>query len=267
MTDPTRDAGGTCGWRHGRLRPVGQGCGFRRRRCCRWRGARHRRRRRRRDRSGRRRRHRTSPPMRARRRRTQPPRPATSPRTPRAPRRRPRAASWAGCAPLRRSLTALLRSGARPASPVRIAPAPPPDPAADAAAGRSAPRYSPAGSPGSPPRRGGAAPRALGYGRAARACERPRQQPIPLVKKRPDDLVRLDPGRRDAGILEHPMGQRAIPGRRVVLEWQSAAPCAAGRRNGRRPWPRGSDVRPTSLAPARATARRGRGARDRARKP
>ena len=40
---------------------------------------------------------------------------------------------------------------------------------------------------------------------------------------RPSLLVRLDPGRRHAGIPEHPVGERPLAGRAVVLERQPLA--------------------------------------------
>jgi hypothetical protein len=46
---------------------------------------------------------------------------------------------------------------------------------------------------------------------------------ISLGEQDADGLVRLDPGRRDACVLEHPMRYRAIAGGRVVIQRQATA--------------------------------------------
>ena len=47
---------------------------------------------------------------------------------------------------------------------------------------------------------------------------RPRQQQVPRRQQVPDLLVRLDPRRRHAGVAQHPKPERALTGRRVVVE-------------------------------------------------
>ena len=44
-----------------------------------------------------------------------------------------------------------------------------------------------------------------------------------LVEQRTRLLVRLDPGGRNAGVLEHPMGQGPFAGERVVVDRQTLA--------------------------------------------
>ena len=68
--------------------------------------------------------------------------------------------------------------------------------------------------PRGPPDRGG-----LG----ARARDGPREDRVASLEQPPDLLVGLDPGRRGAGIAEHPVGHRPVAGGRVVDEGQALA--------------------------------------------
>ena len=54
--------------------------------------------------------------------------------------------------------------------------------------------------------------------RAARASSA-----VALVQQRADRLVRFDPGRRRARVAQHPVGQRPVAGRSIVLERQRRA--------------------------------------------
>ena len=47
---------------------------------------------------------------------------------------------------------------------------------------------------------------------------------IALREQRPDLLVGLDPRRRHVGVPQHPMGERPVSGRAVVIERQWLAP-------------------------------------------
>ena len=49
---------------------------------------------------------------------------------------------------------------------------------------------------------------------------RTHQERIPIVEQRADLLVGLDPGRRHAGVAQHPEPERAVPRRRVVVHRQ-----------------------------------------------
>ena len=62
--------------------------------------------------------------------------------------------------------------------------------------------------------------RAVARPPGAGAMQCPREQSIALVQQRPDGLVRLDPRWGRARVSQHPMGQRPVAGRRIVLERQ-----------------------------------------------
>ena len=51
----------------------------------------------------------------------------------------------------------------------------------------------------------------------------PREQTVALFEERPRRLVRFDPRRRRARIPQHPMGERPLPGGRIVFERESLA--------------------------------------------
>ena len=52
---------------------------------------------------------------------------------------------------------------------------------------------------------------------------RPPDKPVALIEQRAHGLVRFDPRRRRARVLEHPVGQRPFTGGRVVAQRQPFA--------------------------------------------